>query len=72
MNIDEIRERRQNQINQTTKYFGLIMSFFYILAGLGIYFFQFPFKVVPPMDLICCVLFIIYGIFRAYRLFTKS
>jgi Ni,Fe-hydrogenase I cytochrome b subunit len=72
MNIDEVRERRQNQINQTTKYFGLIMSVFYILAGLGIYFFQFPFKVSPPLDMIFCILFIIYGIFRAYRLFAKS
>lgn len=66
--VNDYRANSEKKALKIQAYFSVIMSAFYVLIGIGIAFFQFPFRFAMPYNYLAAIAMIGYGFFRAYRL----
>jgi hypothetical protein len=68
---EEIKEQREEKVARFLKYFGVIMAIFYAMMGLAILYFPIIENLPNAMRYLVSLLFILYGIFRFYRIVKK-
>ncbi len=68
---EEIKEQREEKVARFLKYFGVIMAIFYVMMGVAILYFPIIENLPNTMRYLVSLLFILYGIFRFYRILKK-
>jgi len=71
MNLEEIREKRENKVGNIVQYFGAIMGFFYLVLGTSIILNKVPLLINEIVKYTLGSAMILYGFFRIYRIWTK-
>jgi len=71
MNLEEIREKRENKVGNIVQYFGAIMGLFYLVLGTSIILNKVPLLINEIVKYTLGSAMILYGFFRIYRIWTK-
>jgi hypothetical protein len=72
MELEEIREERENKVGNIVKYFGAIMGLFYIVLGTSVLLNKIPLNFSNWVKYSFGAIFVIYGLFRLYRIWNKK
>jgi hypothetical protein len=71
MNLEEIREKRENKVGNIVQYFGAIMGLFYLVLGVSIILNKVPLLVNEFVKYTLGIAMVLYGFFRLFRIWKK-
>ncbi len=71
MSLEEIRNKRENNVGNIVSYFGAIMGLFYLVLGTTILLNKIPLFVNEKVKITLGITMVLYGFFRLYRIIKK-
>ncbi|MCU0423633.1 MAG: hypothetical protein MUC81_12565 [Bacteroidia bacterium] len=71
MKLEDIRASRDSKIAMFVNYFSVIMAIFYFVCGLAFLYLPWFTSVNTTSRYAIAILLLIYGLFRAYRIYYK-
>ena len=72
MNLEEIREKRENKVGNSVTYFGAMMGLFYLVLGISILLNKVPLLVNEIVKYTLGTAMVLYGIFRLFRIMKRN